>query len=307
MSNSLKRLFSPALAVGLLATTFATSALADWRQQYPVVSIGATTTENQAATVARFQPLADYFKEELGVEMRVQSASDYAAVVQALTAGHIQLARLGGSSYAAGWIDSNGGVEPLVVPAELDGTLGYHSVLIVRSDSPYQSLDDLKGKSLAWADPNSTSGYLVPIVSLRAVGIEPANHFGQTVFSGGHEQSVIGVLNGTLDSAFTWTSKDDNTGQLRMMMDRGMLKREDLRVVWESPVIPNPLYTIPSNLPEDMKRDIADFFLKLHKERPDIADLAASGRTSGFVPATHEMYAPVVDAVQEMRNSRRQR
>ena len=307
MSNCLKRLVSPALVLGLVATTFATSALADWRQQYPVVSIGATTVENQAATISRFQPLADYFKEKLGVEMRVQSASDYAAVVQALTAGHIQLARLGGSSYAAGWIDSSGGVEPLVVPAELDGTLGYHSVLIVRSDSPYQSLDDLKGKSLAWADPNSTSGFLVPIVSLRAVGIEPANHFGQTVFSGGHEQSVIGVLNGTLDSAFTWTSKGDNTGQLRMMMDRGMLKREDLRVVWESPLIPNPLYAIPSNLPEDMKRDISEFFLKLHEERPDIADLAASGRTSGFVPATHDMYAPVVDAVQEMRNSRRQR
>lgn len=177
----------------------------------------------------------------------------------------------------------------------------------MRSDSPYQSLDDLKGKSLAWADPNSTSGFLVPIVSLRAVGIEPAQHFGQTVFSGGHEQSVIGVLNGTLDSAFTWTSKGDNTGQLRMMMDRGMLKREDLRVVWESPLIPNPLYTIPSNLPEDMKRDIKSFFLTLHEERPDIADLAATGRTSGFVPATHDMYAPVVDAVQEMRNSRRQR
>jgi phosphonate transport system substrate-binding protein len=305
--HSLKRLVSPAIAVGLIAAMFAGNADADWRKDYPVVSIGATTTENQTATNARFQPLADYFKEKLGVEMRVQQASDYAAVVQALTAGHIQLARLGGSSYAAGWIDSNGGIEPIAVPAELDGSLGYHSVLIVRSDSPYQSLDDLKGKTLAWADPNSTSGYLVPMVSLREAGIEPAKHFGKTVFSGGHEQSVIGVLNGTLDSAFTWTSKGDNTGQLRMMMDRGMLKREDLRVVWESPLIPNPLYAIPGNLPEDMKKDLTEFFLTLQKERPELADAAASGRTSGFVVATHEMYAPVVGAVQEMRNSRRSR
>lgn len=304
--QSFKRFFAP-IALALTAAAVAAPAAADWKKQYPVVTIGATTTENQQAANARFQPLADHFKAKFGVEMRVQQANDYAAVVQALTAGHIHLARLGGSAYAAGYIDSNGGIEPVAVPAELDGTLGYHSVLIVRSDSPYKTLDDLKGKTLAWADPNSTSGYLVPMVSLRAAGIEPNQHFGKTVFSGGHEQSVVGVLNGTLDSAFTWTSKGDNTGQLRMMMDRGMLKREDLRVVWESPVIPNPLYAIPSNLPDDMKKDLTEFFLNLHKERPELADAAASGRTSGFVVATHDMYAPVVDAVEEMRMSRRQR
>lgn len=291
----------------ILSPLAMTAAQADWRDDYPVVTIGATTVENQAATIDRFQPLADYFEEQLGVKMEIQQANDYAAVVQALTAGHIHLARLGGSSYAAGWIDSDGNVEPLVVPAELDGELGYHSVLIVRADSDYQNLEDLEGKSLAWADPNSTSGYLVPMVSLREDGIEPEEFFGNTVFSGGHEQSVIGVLNGSLDSAFTWTSKGDNTGQLRMMMDRGMLDREDIRVIWESPLIPNPLYAVPSELPVDMKQDITEFFLTLHEERPDLADAAASGRTSGFVQATHEMYQPVLSAVQELRDSRRQR
>ncbi|MFO7747244.1 MAG: phosphonate ABC transporter substrate-binding protein [Orrella sp.] len=304
--QSFKSYLAP-IALAITASAVSLPAAADWTKEYPVVTIGATVTENQAATEARFRPLGDYFQEKFGVEMRVQQASDYAAVVQALTAGHIQLARLGGSSYAAGYIDSEGGIEPVAVPAELDGTLGYHSVLIVRSDSPYQKLEDLKGKSLAWADPNSTSGYLVPMVSLRSNGIEPKEFFGETVFSGGHEQSVIGVLNGTLDSAFTWTSKDDNTGQLRMMMDRDMLKREDVRVVWESPLIPNPLYAVPSDLPADMKKDLEEFFLNLHKERPELADAAASGRTSGFVVATHDMYVPVVEAVQELRNSRRQR
>ncbi|MFO8044774.1 MAG: phosphonate ABC transporter substrate-binding protein [Halomonas sp.] len=295
------------IASALLSPLAMTVAYADWRDDYPVVTIGATTVENQAATIDRFQPLADYFEEQLGVKMKIQQANDYAAVVQALTAGHIHLARLGGSSYAAGWIDSEGEIEPLVVPAELDGELGYHSVLIVRSDSDYESLDDLQGKSLAWADPNSTSGYLVPMVSLRESGIEPNEFFGNTVFSGGHEQSVIGVLNGSLDSAFTWTSKGDNTGQLRMMMDRGMLDRDDIRVIWESPLIPNPLYAVPGDLPEEMKQEITDFFLSLHEERPDLADAAASGRTSGFVLATHEMYQPVLSAVQELRDSRRER
>ncbi|WP_253448930.1 phosphonate ABC transporter substrate-binding protein [Halomonas sp. Y3] len=303
MRHTLKYL----VASVLISPLAITAAQADWRDDYPVVTLGATTVENQAATIDRFQPLADYFEEQLGVEMQIQQASDYAAVVQALTAGHVHLARLGGSSYAAGWIDSDGGVEPLVVPAELDGELGYHSVLIVRADSEFESVDDLQGRSLAWADPNSTSGYLVPLVSLREDGIEPNNFFGNTVFSGGHEQSVIGVLNGSLDSAFTWTSRGDNTGQLRMMMDRGMLDRDDIRVIWESPLIPNPPYVVNGELPEEMKQEIADFFMTLHETRPDLAEAAASGRTSGFVPATHEMYEPILGAVQELRDSRRQR
>ncbi|MGJ7456649.1 phosphate/phosphite/phosphonate ABC transporter substrate-binding protein [Halomonas sp. RA08-2] len=295
------------VASALLCPLAVTAAHADWRDDYPVVTMSSTAAESNAAVIDRLQPLADYFEEQLGVKMEVQQANDFAAVIQALTAGHIQLARVGGSAYAAAWIDSDGAIEPLVVPAELDGELGYRSVLIVRSDSEYKSLDDLQGKSLAWADPNSTSGYLVPMVSLREDGIEPDEFFGNTVFSGGHDQSVIGVLNGSLDSAFTWTSKGDNTGQLRMMMDRGMLDREDIRVIWESPLIPNPLYAVPGELPEDMKQEITDFFLNLHEERPDLADIAASGRTSGFVLATHEMYQPVLSAVQELRDSRRQR
>lgn len=305
--RTLKRFLSPSVAVALTAAVFATSADADWRKDYPVVTMASVTTETQGATLARFEPLAAYFQEKLGVEMKIQTASDYAGVVQALTSGHIELARLGASAYASGWIDSDGSIEPLVVNAELDGALGYNSVLIVRADSPYQSLDDLKGKTLAWADANSTSGYLVPMVSLRDKGVNPQEFFGKTVFSGGHEQSVIGVLNGTLDSAFTWTSKGDNAGQLRMMMDRGMLKREDLRVVWESPLIPNPLYAIPGDLPDDMKRDLAEFFLTMHTERPELAEAAAQGKTSGFVTATHEMYQPVLAAVQELRSSRRSR
>ena len=304
--QSFKRILAP-IVFALTATAIAAPAAADWKKKYPVITLAAVTTETSGATLSRYKPLAAYMKEKLGVDMKVQTASDYAGVVQALTAGHIHLARLGASAYASGYIDSKGGVEPIVVNAELDGSLGYNSVLIVRSNSPYQKLDDLKGRTLAWADPNSTSGYLVPMVSLKEAGIDPTKHFGKTVFSGGHEQSVIGVLNGTLDSAFTWTSKGDNAGQLRMMMDRGMLKREDLRVVWESPVIPNPLYAVPSNLPDDMKRDLQQFFLDLQKQRPELAEAAAQGRTSGFVAATHAMYAPILGAVQELRNSRRQR
>ncbi len=137
-------------------------ASADWREKYKVIKIGSVTVENQAATVTRYKPFADYMEKKLGVKVEVFTASDYAGIVQALSAGQIHLGRMGGAAYAAGYIDSKGGIEPLVMNVEPNGGKGYHSVLIVRSDSPYKSIDDLKGKSLAWADPNSTSGLSRP-------------------------------------------------------------------------------------------------------------------------------------------------
>jgi phosphonate transport system substrate-binding protein len=194
----------PTLLVAAVATgALASQASADWRDKIKVLKIGAVTVESQGATVTRFKPLAEYMSKKLGVKVEVFTASDYAGIVQALSGGQIQLARIGGAAYAAGYIDSEGGIEPLVLNVEPDGGKGYNSVLIVRSDSPYKSLEDLKGKTLAWADPNSTSGYLVPNASLRDAGIDPKTYFSRTVFSGGHEQSVLGVLKGNFDSAFT--------------------------------------------------------------------------------------------------------
>jgi phosphonate transport system substrate-binding protein len=277
----------------------------DWKQKYKVVSFSSVSAENQASTQARFAEVARVFKERTGVEMRIFTASDYAGTVQALTSGQIQMGQMGASAYASAWIDSDGAVEPLVTNKESDGALGYHSILIVKSDSPYQKLEDLKGKTLAWADPNSTSGYLIPLVSLRGAGIEPEKFFGRTLFSGGHEQSVLGVINGQLDSAFTWSSKGHNAGQIRLMVDRGVLKMDQFRVVWESPLIPNPLVVVRKDMPEDMKRELRAFWTELHKVDLKVAEAAARGKTQGFVPATHEMYKPVLDAALEVRKTRK--
>jgi phosphonate transport system substrate-binding protein len=289
----------------LVAVSINVAEAQDWKTKVPVVGFGSVSTENQAATQARFKDVAVAFKQRTGVEMRIFTASDYAGTIQALTAGQIHMAQMGGSGYASAWIDSNGMVEPLVCNQEIDGQLGYFSILIVKADSPYQSLADLKGKSLAWADPNSTSGYLIPLVTLRAAGIDPSKHFGKTLFSGGHEQSVLGVINGQFDSAFTWSSKGHTSGQIRAMVDRGILKMDQFRVVWESPQIPNPLIVVRKDMPEDMKRELRQFWVDLIKTHPAVAEAAARGKTAGFLPATHEMYKPVLEAALEVRRTRK--
>jgi phosphonate transport system substrate-binding protein len=305
MTAHLRSLGKAALVSAVLLAGATASASADWREKYKVIKVGAVTVENQGATITRYKPFADYMEKKFGVKVEVFTASDYAGIVQALSAGQIHLARLGPASYAAGYIDSEGEIEPLVMNVEANGGKGYHSVLIVRSDSPYKSIADLKGKSLAWADANSTSGYLVPNASLRDAGIDPQKHFGRTVFSGGHEQSVLGVLKGNFDSAFTWTSPGHQAGQFRIMMDRGMLKLDDVRIVWESPLIANPPWAVSKKIPADMRKDLLDMFVSLAKDNMAMAEAAAQGKTSGFEPVTHETYKTFVTIAEDQRKARR--
>jgi phosphonate transport system substrate-binding protein len=278
----------------------------DWKTKFPVVSMSAVSSESQGATEARFKDFSKTFKDRLGVELRIFTASDYSGTIQALTSGQIQFAGLGPAAYAAAWIDSNGAVEPLAAAKEPDGDVGYHSHLIVRSDSSYQKLEDLKGKSLAWADPNSTSGYLIPLVSLRSTGIEPEKFFGRTVYSGGHEQSALGVVGGQFDSAFVWGARDPLArGVLKAMVDRGVLDARRLRVLWRSPLIPGSPIAVRKDLPQEMKRDIQKLFIELQAIDPRMAEIVARGKTQGYVSVTHEMYQPILDAVQEQRRNRR--
>lgn len=299
-----------AMSAGLPALIGASAARAQatgWRAQFPRVGFGILSVESQGATTTRFAGFPEYFQRRMGVAARIFQATDYAGVVQALTGGQIEMARLGGASYASAWIDSNGAVEPLVTWTSPTGQAGYFSVLIVRQDSPARTLEDLRGKTLAWADPNSTSGYLVPLATFRAMNLDPATYFSRTVFSGGHEQSVLGVLNGNFDAAFTWTAEDDAFGQLRMMIDRGLLRREQIRVIVQSPLIPNPLVVVRKSLPAEMKADLKAFFLSLAADDMAMAEAVATGRTTGFIEATEAMYQPIVDVAMIQRQQRRQR
>ena len=135
-------------------------------------------------------------------------ASDYSGVIQGFAAGQVDLSYMSPASYAAAWIESNGDVVPLVVTQEQDGSNSYVAVMYVRADSGIASLGEMKGHSLAWADPNSASGYLIPRSEFRAMGIdpEPGKYFGRTGFGGGHEQAVVAVLNHQYEGGVTWTS-----------------------------------------------------------------------------------------------------
>ncbi len=234
-----------------LAALIAAPAMADgWKEDYKVLKFGVLSGENEKDRIMRWSPFTDYMERELGVEVEVFTAGNYDGVIQAMAADQIEFARLGSSSYAAAYTATNGGVVPFLTPKKADGTTGYYSVVTVRCDSGYKSLDDLEGKILAFADPDSTSGYAVPYFNISKE-YDPKTYFSATPFSGSHEAGVQGVVNGTFDAAATWQNNEID-GRWQRMIQKGMIADGEVCVIWESPEITTGPFTARANLPADL-------------------------------------------------------
>ncbi|MBS0520638.1 MAG: phosphate/phosphite/phosphonate ABC transporter substrate-binding protein, partial [Proteobacteria bacterium] len=151
-----RQVIGTALATGTLA--LAGAARADgWRDKYKEIVFAVVPAENASGVTERFAPFIAYLSKELGVKVSLRLATDYAAVIEGQRNGTIQVAHYGPASYARAVI-TGVKVEPFCTTINESGTVGYYSVFYVRADSPYKTIEDLKGKNLGLVDPNSTSG-----------------------------------------------------------------------------------------------------------------------------------------------------
>ena len=290
--------------IALFAAFSAAAQTGGWQKKYPVVKYGVIPVETQTSTTKGMDAFLKHAEKQTGVKWELYQATDYSGVMNALIAGQIHLAWLSGFSYCQTYSDSKGGVEPLVAAAATDGTMGYNAIIVVRTDSPYKTIDDLKGKIVARTDPLSGSGYLIPTAAFRAMG-KPVDEYFKSPLSGGHVQSVLGVLKGTYDAAFTWTSTNDGFGNLRQMMNKGLLKREDIRVIWTSDPLPSPPVVIRKDVPADMRADMLKLFTTLHTVDMALAESVAQGKTTGIMPVSHKDYGLMCQAAADERESRR--
>ena len=272
--------------------------------QEDVIRIGLLGGENEADRLADNQCLIDKLPAALGVkEVQLFPAADYDGVVQGLLGGTLDVAGLGASAYAAVYLQDPEAVEPFLTNVQTDGSTGYYSIMLARKDSGMTALADMKGKKLGYADPDSTSGYLVPIVSLpNDVGMPVEEFFGETGFGGGHENLVLAVLDGKFDAGTTWGSgvgefsEGYTSGNIRSMVDKGMLDMEDVVELWKSPLIPNGPLVMRKGLSQEMKDKVIAFYTALPTEDYECFRSVENGDFKGYTPVTQEFYQTIIDA-----------
>ncbi|MBJ3784523.1 phosphonate ABC transporter substrate-binding protein [Devosia sediminis] len=283
------------LVAALASLALVSPALAqDWRAEFPELTIGISSGENETDAIARNQPYADYLSRELGVPVKMIRGTDYAAVIEAMRAGHVQIASVGPAAYALARKIMGEDIAPVAVTLDAEGNLGYYSVIAVRADSPYQSLEDIKGKSFAFADPNSTSGYAVPSYYLATeLQTSADEYFSEVAFSGGHEQSVMALVNGTFEAVAThW--RNETAGNIQTMEKKGLIEPGSVRIIWTSPVIPNTPVMINTTLPQELQDEFKAALMAFPEKDPEGFATYSNGTSSGYVEAKHEDYLDVV-------------
>ena len=264
--------------------------------------IGILGGENEADRLRNFQCMVDKLPEVLGVEkVSLFPAADYDGVIQGLLGGTLDYAELGASAYAKVYLENPEAVEPILTTVQTDGSSGYYAVMVARRDSGMTKVEEMKGKKLGFADPDSTSGFLVPNVTLPdTIGMPVEDFFASTGFGGGHENLVLEVVKGTFDAGTTWASgvgefKDGySSGNLRKMVDKGILNMDDLVQLWQSPLIPNGPIVVRSSMDSDMKAKFKDFVMTLPESDPECFSAIQGGDYKGFTEVTPEFYKAII-------------
>jgi phosphonate transport system substrate-binding protein len=304
-------LFIGAAAMGALGATAARAD--DWKTKYSEFVFAVIPEENGSGVVDRWTPFMTYLSKELGVKATLRVANDYAAVIEGQRAGNIHIAYYGPASFARARII---GVktDAFAIDVNSDGSKGYYSVFYVLAKSPYQKIEDLKGKAMGFVDPNSTSGNNMPRFVLNGLGLDPEKYFSKTVFAGSHENAVLALAQGTVDVCANWWNNDDDSNLTRML-NKGMLKnadgspmkKEDFRIILKSDMIINSPFAYLSDLPEAAKEAIAKAFFDAPTKDAQAFAKLSDGKNRPWAPVKNEDYNKTIELVKFVDDLRKKK
>ena len=287
------------------AAAFASSAAMaeDWKAKYPELVFAVVPAENASGVIDRWTPFCDYLAKQLGTKVTLRIANDYAAVIEGQRAGNIHIAYYGPASFARALI-TGVNTEAFAIDVNSDGSKGYYSVFYVLAKSPYQKIEDLKGKNLGLVDPNSTSGYNMPLYTLNAMEITAESFFSKVQVTGSHENAVLALAQGTVDVAANWWNADDDSNLTRMLnkhmlknADGTEMKRDDFRIVLKSKLIVNSPYAYVADLPDDLKAAIRTAFLDAAKNDKADYDRLSDGKNQPWQPIANKDYDETIKLI----------
>jgi phosphonate transport system substrate-binding protein len=244
-----------AIIVALLTFTFAQDKTG-WPTE---LNVSTVPTENAQDTTTRYEPFVKYLGDTLGIKINFIPQADYAAVIVAMQSGNLDIGFFGPNSYVDAVTQAN--AEAFVREDSIANGLGYFSEIITKKDSGITTIEEAKGKSFAFVDPESTSGYKVPLIHFcKEMGVNPKEYFANVAFAGKHESVILGVANGSIEVGAT------NDLSIASAVGKGAITDDEFNVLWKSDMIPASPVAYRGDLPDTLKAAIKDAFLNYKDE-----------------------------------------
>lgn len=250
-----------------------------------VLRVSAIPDEAPTELLRKFEPLGAYLEQELGIEVTFQPVSDYAGVVEALGAGRLDMAWLGGFTFVQARLRTGDAIP--VVQREEDEVF---TSTFITADPEINEHKDLLGKSFAFGSVSSTSGHLMPRYFLLQDGINPDDDFSRVGFSGAHDATVAWVEAGRVDAGVLNTSVWDK------LVEENKVDTAKVRVYGTTPTYFDYNWTVRGDLDAQLVQDIKAAFLKLDPANPEHKAILDLQRASRFVETSAENYEGIEEA-----------
>ncbi|MGE4593792.1 phosphate/phosphite/phosphonate ABC transporter substrate-binding protein [Alcaligenes sp.] len=281
--NTLHRLLSPLAALLLLAAGLNSVFAAEPALKFGVGLFQPDRDKNDAT----YQPLADYLAARLDRPVQLRTVDSWEGLAKSLANGETDMALMGPWGYVLANHEAGARAISTIL---YDGKPEYFAITVTHPDSGINSLADLKGKTFAFGDKGSTSGYLIPLHHMMMQGITPENYFGRVIHTS-HQAIETQVTQRQLDAGA------DYNRNRNAMIEQGLIKAEDSKIIWTSAPLPNDAFAVSTALANDESLVHA-----LQAALNDVGEALKSNpkllppHYTGFVRRDNSFYKPIRDA-----------
>ena len=236
---------------------------------------------------ATYQPLADYLAKALGRPVKLRTVDTWEGLAKSLASGETDMALMGPWGYVLA--NHQAGAEAIATIL-YQGKPEYFAIMVTGPKSGIRNIDDMKGKTFAFGDKGSTSGYLIPSHEFQKRGIDPEKYFSRVVYTK-HQAIETQVTRGELDAGADYNRNRD------AMINDGLIKAADSRIVWTSDPLPNDAFAVSKALAKDkvltakLVSVLEEIGARL-KAQPNLLP----NHYTGFIAKTNAYYKPIRDA-----------
>jgi len=281
----------PAILLVFFAASTLLGSSSNAGAQEESITIGLLPEMNVFKQKQRFEPLAAYLSERMGIAVKLTILSRYGNIINRIKEEEVDGAFLG--SFTGALAISQLGVVPLARPVNKDGTSTYFGYIFARKNSNIKETADMKGKTLVLVERATTAGYVFPLAWFKLQGVKDINtYFSDHFFAGSHDAAIDAVLNNKADIGAAKNTIYERMRELHPRVDK------ELVILASSPRVPSNGLCVRNNLPEKHKEQLKNLLLNLHQDEKGVNVLVKFG-AKYFVATSKEDYQPVINLAAE--------
>jgi phosphonate transport system substrate-binding protein len=234
-----------------------------------------------------YKPLANYLAAKLGRTVELRTVDTWEGLAKSLANGETDLALMGPWGYVLANHEAGAQAISTIL---YDGKPEYFALMITHPDSGIQTVQDLKGRTFAFGDKGSTSGYLIPLHYFMTQGINPDTYFSKVLYTK-HQAIETQVAAGQLDAGA------DYNRNRTAMIEQGLIKAEHSKIIWQSAPLPNDAFAVSKAIFQDksLVGKLQAALVAIGAELAKQPQLLPAHYT-GFVTKDNDFYKPIRDA-----------